>query len=86
MHSLAASIWLPMLVSGLLSVAPIAIRCLTLLIGLLKTLPDSVGLDRPQIFREFARAVSPGRTTAKSPPSINRFRCAGPAEEVDKHG
>lgn len=50
--------WLPVLIAaGMTSLAVVA-RCATLLIGLLAALSKASRGDRPDIFREFARAVS----------------------------
>lgn len=61
MANIPTYISVPCVVTTVLSGAAIAIRCFTLLVGLLATLPKSTDSDRPEIFREFARAVSSKR-------------------------
>lgn len=64
MRTLELYPWLPALTAALTVIA-MAARCLTLLIGLLATLPKADSSDRPEIFREFARAAGCRRLIAR---------------------
>ena len=57
--------WLPMLTAAFTFIA-MTVRCLTLLTGLVVVLRNAHSSDRPEIFREFARAVSFRRYITKS--------------------
>jgi hypothetical protein len=63
---LSTQIWASILVPGSLAAMPAAVRCFTLLIGLLAVLPKSAEGDRAVIFREFARAVAANPVNADS--------------------
>lgn len=65
MRNLELYPWLPALTAAF-TLAAMTVRCLTLLIGLLAALPKAYSSDRPEIFREFARAASGRRSIAKS--------------------
>lgn len=65
--------WLPALAAAF-TLTAVAVRCLTLLIGLLVTLMRAYPSDRPDIFREFARATSGKRSNAKPLQDNGRHR------------
>lgn len=70
MRSFEQYSWLPALAAAF-TLAAVAVRCLTLLIGLLVTLIKAYPSDRPEIFREFARAAG-GRPSIANPLRENR--------------
>jgi hypothetical protein len=63
MSHLQISPWLPALAVAVLTLLAVAVRSATLLVGLLVALPKTSRADRPEIFREFTRAVSGRRAT-----------------------
>jgi hypothetical protein len=73
MRNLEQYPWLPALAAAF-TLTAMAVRCLTLLIGLLATLMKAYPSDRPEIFREFARAASGRRSTSKPLPAKRRLR------------
>ena len=56
----------PALVAASAALVAVATRCVTLLVGFLTALPKTARGDRPEIFREFARAVSSRPTSMSS--------------------
>jgi hypothetical protein len=54
--------WVPPVVTAAVALLGIVVRCLALLVGLLVALSKPADSDRAEIFREYAQAVSRGRS------------------------
>ena len=67
MSSAQHLLWLPALVAASAALLAAVARCLTLLVGLLVALSKAARKDRPEIFREFARAVSSHSASGGAP-------------------
>ena len=68
------SVWLPTAVGAACALLVVVARCVTLLIGLFAVLPKASRDQRLDIFREFARAISPDVRRRKLPDDQNTIR------------